>query len=176
MSDEQHESEEPQFLVFNTGPSPEQINMMRMAANANAHATQEFLESLNEEQMVKLLGLLHQLEVNPAASPFYQGICIMLMQMKFNKCAVCGKDHDAELTDMSGQADQPLGQAEVDGAREQAENMKKYRLEWWTDPADGHEKLRCKQCFRPYVSLEDRMLRSPGIEGCPGCVQKEKWG
>jgi len=34
----------------------------------------------------------------------------------------------------------------------------------------------CINCKRPYPSIEDRMLREPGVEGCGGCQQKAKWG
>lgn len=31
-------------------------------------------------------------------------------------------------------------------------------------------------CGKLYVSLKDRLLRSPDISGCDGCMEKEKWG
>jgi hypothetical protein len=36
--------------------------------------------------------------------------------------------------------------------------------------------VTCNHCGTEYVSLADRALRSPGIEGCSGCIQKEKFG
>ena len=34
----------------------------------------------------------------------------------------------------------------------------------------------CKGCGLRYISIEDRMLRPPGVEGCGGCQQKSAWG
>jgi hypothetical protein len=36
--------------------------------------------------------------------------------------------------------------------------------------------FRCIDCKIGVASLEDRMLRKPGIEGCSGCQQKSAWG
>lgn len=34
----------------------------------------------------------------------------------------------------------------------------------------------CLNCGMQYPSIEDRMLKPPGVEGCSGCQQKAKWG
>jgi hypothetical protein len=34
----------------------------------------------------------------------------------------------------------------------------------------------CLGCGKNYQSIQDRMLRQPGIEGCDGCINKQKWG
>jgi len=36
--------------------------------------------------------------------------------------------------------------------------------------------VQCKGCQTTYVSLRDRMLKPPGVKGCEGCQQQEKWG
>lgn len=35
---------------------------------------------------------------------------------------------------------------------------------------------QCNNCGKRYPSLQDRMMKPPGIEGCDGCIQKVKWG
>ncbi len=37
-------------------------------------------------------------------------------------------------------------------------------------------KVACGRCGKEYVTLQDRILRKPGIDGCDGCQQKEAWG
>lgn len=56
-------------------------------------------------------------------------------------------------------------------------NMVVYNLDDLRDE-DTHELLGfiCKGCGRRYVSIEDRMLREPGVKGCGGCQDKAKWG
>lgn len=53
------------------------------------------------------------------------------------------------------------------------DQMDEYRLDFiefqWP-------KVLCKGCGMEYVSLEDRMLKAPGIEGCTGCSHKGAWG
>lgn len=56
-----------------------------------------------------------------------------------------------------------------------AENMDKYLLEEDFDPS-APTPYKCRNCGLGYVSIEDRMLRSPGKAGCKGCVHKEKFG
>lgn len=51
----------------------------------------------------------------------------------------------------------------------------------WEQPADGEEVVKfvgwqCNNCGMMYPSLQDRMLKEPGLAGCTGCVQKTKWG
>lgn len=51
-------------------------------------------------------------------------------------------------------------------------NLKTYRLE--QDFVKGG--FKCTGCGQSYPSLEDRMLKEPGIEGCSGCIHKAKFG
>lgn len=58
---------------------------------------------------------------------------------------------------------------------EDHKKAKEYELEWNEDP-NYPDQYRCANCKEPVTSLEDRMLRPPGVEGCPTCQQKAKWG
>ena len=39
-----------------------------------------------------------------------------------------------------------------------------------------HFNVICKGCNIQYSSIADRMVKPPGGENCPSCVQKTKWG
>lgn len=41
---------------------------------------------------------------------------------------------------------------------------------------EGASPFRCTGCGVGIASLQDRMLRHAGIEGCSGCQQKSAWG
>ncbi len=65
------------------------------------------------------------------------------------------------------------------------EALKKYNLEWYDEPVapglrlhpnETRRRLRCKGCALDYQSIADRALKQPGIEGCEGCQQVNKWG
>ena len=45
-----------------------------------------------------------------------------------------------------------------------------------TPVAPDKDGVVCASCGLEYVSLEDRMLKKPGVEGCEGCIQAAKWG
>lgn len=52
---------------------------------------------------------------------------------------------------------------------------------WEQLAGDGKEILKfvgwqCNNCGKIYSSLQDRMMKPPGIEGCDGCIHKVKWG
>lgn len=57
------------------------------------------------------------------------------------------------------------------------ERMEEYNL----DDVRDEDTLKllgfiCKGCGLRYQSIEDRMRREAGAEGCNGCIQKAKWG
>ncbi len=45
-----------------------------------------------------------------------------------------------------------------------------------TEIPDSGGMVRCNGCGKEYISLNDRMLRVPGVGGCEGCIEKNKWG
>lgn len=40
----------------------------------------------------------------------------------------------------------------------------------------GQRQVTCRGCGLLYISLEDRMLKPPGIDGCSGCQQRSAQG
>jgi len=53
---------------------------------------------------------------------------------------------------------------------ERAANMVRYGL------IPEGDYFACANCGQFYISLEDRMLREPGVKGCKGCQEKAKFG
>lgn len=120
--------------------------------------------------------LLHLIAASPLASAFYEGVAATILEEKFNVCA-CGSDHDEDLAGVLGDEAEvsPEGKAEVEAMAAfndelATDRLKLYGLEYH----DG--KLLCSNCGKEYPSIEDRALREPGPDGCPGCVEKTKWG
>lgn len=46
----------------------------------------------------------------------------------------------------------------------------------WAEGGERIVYLQCTGCGAQYFSIQDRMLKPAGPEGCDGCIQKEKWG
>jgi hypothetical protein len=58
-------------------------------------------------------------------------------------------------------------------------NMKANALEWgvtFADEGNLFGPVICDGCGQEYVSLEDRMLRPPGLDGCHFCQLKSRLG
>lgn len=131
------------------------------------HSIKQFLGELNEDQLVvldKMLGVASKSEV---AGAFFQGRIESILELKFGVCP-CGGDHDPDkefATSVDGDKTVKEIISEFD-----VEKMAKYNL------VDDHGQIVCLNCGMEYASLEDRMRRAPGIEGCSGCLEKEKWG
>lgn len=172
MSDEHEDNPQGAHFVFpfNLGPSKEQVEQMQMHQEANAHETRHFFDSLDEGQLRKLSGLFQACyQSDGDASQYFIGIIAGMLDQKFKVCLACGRNHDAELKDFAPAEEEELPQKRA--AEETIELMKQYDVEILISGS-----LVCKNCETPIASLEDRMLRPPGTAGCPGCVEKEKWG
>lgn len=116
--------------------------------------------------------LLHLIAASPLASAFYEGCVAMMLEERWNVCA-CGSDHDEDLAEVLGDEAEPETEADrMEQFNDElaADRLKLYGLEYH----DG--KLYCSNCAKEYPSIEDRALREPGPEGCPGCVERAKWG
>lgn len=145
-----------------------------------AHSLSGFFDSLNLEQVVTLRKMMHGIVATTKYSDipsFWEGTLTGIMHFKFGVCLGCGENHDEVLkivseqedADKSGVGHEPDGTGMSDA--DYKDMMTLYGLEITDSGA-----LACKNCGVHSASLKDRMLREPGKEGCPGCVQKEKWG
>lgn len=187
MTDENENEEHnhpPNGFAFQiAGPPPEVIEQQRMAAEANSHETRQFFDSLNEAQLRKFLGMMQMAVMSDGqAANYFMGVAAGWLDLKLNICLACGKNHSeipAEWTDSVVDAPQHYAVRNCCGTEvgkphdEQCRLMVEYNVE---PNEDGDEMVACKGCGQWYPNLEDRMLRRADKVGCPGCVQKEKWG
>jgi hypothetical protein len=152
---------------------------MVMQRAANFHEVQEFLNSLNREQ----LGTLEMLLFSACAdgghlvAAAHHGMVKQILQMKFNVCT-CGMEHESAEDLLTGQpvteqptATVPPSESLLLPKRKGAtELLEEYNLE--VRPGDGA--IVCKSCGLWYASLQDRMLKGP--DDCHGCHLKSAQG
>lgn len=133
---------------------------------ANTSAKQQlsrFFQELTEDQVVALAEIFRICASVEQAIHYYEGFTRAVLATRFNKWP--GWDDEPNVdTLVAVEMDSP-SEVDVEAA------MREYGL---TRTEDG--RLICDGCTREYISLEDRMLRAPGPDGCTGCVQKTKWG
>lgn len=188
MSDEnEHEHEHHFQFPFLLGPTPEQIEHARMNHDMNAHETRQFFDGLTVEQLKKLSGLFSMCYASDGdAAQYFSGIITGFLDQKFNLCLACGKNHDEELNNFAPQRPSVVPYVDPSNGRRaccQTTEGKAhkadcdYLIEFNLEPDDGDsEHVQCKGCGKWYVSVEDRMVKTPGIHGCDGCIEKNKWG
>lgn len=151
---------------------PEELKRQQDEADAISHERRmrvhRFIEELSSDDLGTfneiLLTMLHMQDPTSYIN-FLHGNCNAILRLKHNACA-CGIDHGRDQLEAE--------KAKLDAERE-AENdlpaMKEYGL---VRKSDG--KLYCTGCGIEYQSLDDRMLRPPGVNGCGSCQQKAAWG
>lgn len=147
----------------------------RMHSEQSAHDSRDFLESLDEEQLRILRGMIRVIDLNESAGSYYAGIVSAILSQKFHVCLGCGKKHDEELKDMAGEGKTDDATSWADFVRsldnETLTELKTYGVQ----PVTGEwPQVRCENCGRLYPSLEDRKLNKP--DECGGCQQIAKWG
>lgn len=176
-----------------------QLDRAEMSADVTRHDVLRFFDEMTSENLVTLRMLLHHAAGDESGryASHLEGLISGVLQYKHGLCMGCGKKHDdaSELIVQSlpntVEKDDP--QLINDGT-EQLElfinegneetyfaNMKKWGLRQ-VGPADavvsseGERPVICEGCGSLYQSLEDRMLRAPGIDGCGGCQHKSAHG
>lgn len=155
----------------------------------NNHAIKDLIDSLNEEGL-RALDLVIVNSMHPHSAHLLRGRVEMALQMKFDVCP-CGESHDPER-ELLDQAPLPSQKAPIMPPSPElveaippsdAELMIQYGIE--IDPNYGKpvpegtvlpQLFRCINCGKGYPSLEDRMRRAPGIDGCGGCQHKSAFG
>lgn len=162
---------------FDPNNLPEDMDPAIKAAIIQSHMTSEkashdeanFINGLDEAGIMGLRGILMTIMHSPdeaAMTSFYLGI-LTHATGKYGVCIACGKKHDEELAKMTGPG--PAPDAEISDEY-RTSLMAVYNVETF------EEGVRCTNCQFQYVSLDDRMLRNPGPEGCHGCIHKSKFG
>lgn len=142
------------------------------------HRVSDLIDSLNDEQLGTLEYLTMALCNDPSYAGYVHGQVDTVRELKFGTCR-CGTDHDEELAQEFSTP--PENQPDIETTHKDyldAGAMKKYHIEFVPDDLNDvyPTKYRCANCFTPIVSIEDRMLRAPGIDGCSGCQQMSKNG
>ena len=187
----------PEF-TFGFGELPEEIqdklkqemDRHQMATDAMQHDVSRFFRELSVDHLKTLRFLMHACSCSAQAAAFYEGVAATHLTLIHNVCA-CGEDHDAdahallepsedtklvaliEHPDLADDVKEVAGQMreQVNAALASDPNTGPYNLK-----LDENDNYVCANCGKPYPSLDDRMLRPPGPDGCPGCVDKAKWG
>lgn len=180
-----------------------QMDRAEMSAEATRHDLIRFFNELTSDQLVTMRTILHHCSSDESGRypSHLEGFISGILQFKFEVCVGCGKKHDdpsALLPNYVGKDDpllksQPQDEGEtqvVDDGTEQlslfsdselmADTMLEYDLRL---PNDGEVEslpserpVICNGCGALYQSLEDRMLRAPGVDGCYGCQHKAAHG
>jgi len=176
----------------------------RMHMRDNTHALRDLLAALDKDQLTTLHMLVHACD-NEQTSAYWRGQIAMMLDLKHEVCP-CGTDHDQELGDLMGHThapdmpeqkggrpiedvqlpEEPVSHAQTEppfepvNQAEHDETLELYNIELNPDypekASEGAAEYRCKGCGVAVVSVEDRMLRKPGVDGCSGCQQKSAWG
>jgi len=193
------------FQIFGGEPSEEMKAQMRaqheqqvMTAQYKRTAWKNLLNELSAEQLIVLKMVIDDCTEDRATPIFMSGQISGIIQFVHGVCHDCGGKHDTEVVHRMV----PVDGADIDGMMQHSphtgdepvahqeklspetdfgqEMMKKYSLD---DLRTGTEEepgpvigFVCTNCGSNYASIEDRMLRPPGPEGCGGCQQKAKWG
>lgn len=171
-------------------PPPEVLAQMEaqkqhlhMHAQDNTHAIKQLLDDLSVDQL-RALDLLVANCGNPMGASYFRGRIEAVLEVKHDVCP-CGESHNPDDLLERKVEDHNLPEDPISGAAERAANdmveaidydklMDEYNVTPVQDELEG--RVYCKGCGQHYISLEDRMLRKPGIDGCSGCQQKSAWG
>lgn len=162
----------------------EKVKMMfdrqKMAGQVTRQSISRFFQELSEDQLNTFKLILNMCSSSEGAAPFYEGLAAGVLAHKFNRWPGWN-DEGASMVafefDPNGSTLEATEVPIVEGDKP---------TEWYTQKCNeynvtasdstGDDKVTCKGCGTEYVSLDDRMLRPPGIEGCSVCVQRQKWG
>lgn len=165
-----------------------------MTDDVASHELTNWLRDLDCEKKNLVLGLLASATEDPGFGKLIMGMLLAFKQEQHGICVACQENHDEALVTMSGQDKDERARKEEIKAKLQTDKwtptgsinplttqqtieMHRYGLDDLRAEED-YELLGfvCKGCGMKYQSVEDRMLKLPGKEGCDGCIQKEKWG
>lgn len=149
-----------------------------MHSQENTHSVKRLLDELGREQLETLDFILAQ-AVTPGISAYLRGQITMMLHLKHDVCS-CGQKHDVE--DLLASGDSDVKEEEEEEEEEEIDltdndtYLEQCDLYNVNPKRNGTGKVICLGCGKEYPSLQDRMLRQAGIEGCETCIQKMKWG
>lgn len=158
-----------------------QHDMHEMSHVDQSHQIAALVRELDADQLITLRMLLALTGGREGLSGYFQGMITQRLQEAHGVC-LCGERHDpSELLNEEQPVEKSNSKIEPGSAQEQdvtgnwdPELLERYNLEVVDD--DTKHELRCKGCKTYVFSLEDRMLRPPGVKGCENCQHIAKWG
>lgn len=152
-----------------------QFEAFQMQSEQTAHDIRDLFTTLTEHQLRILRTLIRTMDGNSSACGYYAGVTSSALSSRFGVCLGCGKKHDDELKEMSGQSEPAKHVHWADFVAsldsEMLDNLSKYHMNLIPDEWPV---VACARCGHRYPSIQDRMLRKP--DECATCVQKAKWG
>lgn len=172
-----------------------QMDRVEMSADATRHDVLRFFDELSSEQLVTFRMLIHHCASDETGryASHLEGLISGILQYKHGLCMGCGKKHDdpsellKEGLPNTVEKDDPLlikdGTEQLElfaQASDFDENMEKFGMrlpqEGEVEAQPEEKPVICTGCGALYQSLEDRMLRAPGVDGCYGCQHKAAHG
>lgn len=177
----------------------EHMDRAHMGADVARHATVRIFEELSAEDLQIMRHIFHTCTEDDSGTYAAQleGFITGVLAYKHNICPGCGKNHD-DISDLlepeaGAPEEQPSdGTAQLaldldfgpmspaEEAAVTADKMIEYNLrfpkEGEVETSPGERPVICVGCNMLFQSLEDRMLRPAGIDGCFGCQRKSATG
>lgn len=156
------------------------VDLHRMTAETMKHDVYNFIDNLPREDFAIFQLIIHTLadeEEDGSYAKFLSGYLLATRKARFGICPGCGQDHDKQVEEVLGNHDSTVPTEPYILSEEDFADMEKYNLDDLRDE-DTHDLLGfiCKNCGMRYVSIADRKLRPPGVDGCNGCQLRSAHG
>ena len=160
----------------------EAVDKQIMAQDEFTHAYFRRLSELDEEYLLLVRNTIAIALNDKNTIRVVLGHVSTLLDIKYGYCVACGSNHDREAEVLTKQYPQdpaadPPGRSPFHiGDAEAMRDMLLEKYGLYEDPEDKSGAVYCKKCGTRSISLEDRMMKSPGVDGCDTCQQQAKWG
>lgn len=176
------ENNEGRPMTFGEMMQARQTHVRLHMADAK-HRVRDFMMELSKEQYEVLSMIFNSID-DAADIAFYRGQLLVIGEMKHDICS-CKENHLEAHAECSVTPDSVFGEQEEQVDPEVipdlhfAEDKNDALMEEYNVVKAGDEvptDFKCGGCGIAIVSLDDRMLRPPGVKGCEGCQHKAKFG
>jgi RNA polymerase-binding transcription factor DksA len=163
----------------------EAMDKQVMAHEEWVHGFFRSLSELDEDHLVLVRNTIALALNDKNSARIVLGHISTLLDSKYGYCVACGKNHDKEAEALAAESKEypqdpsadPTGQSPFHlGDADAMRDVLMDNFEVYEKPEDTSGAVYCKNCDVRSVSLEDRMMKLPGIKGCDSCQQKQKWG
>lgn len=181
--DNEHEHHEyfigPGFIPMTREEYEQFIDRQQAATVAGHHALNAWLLEQSNDSLKMIDTLL--LGTDAPRQIMLRGVISGILVSR-GFCQICDNDHDpsAEFEEMREPANEdpqqetePQSPYPTMSEKEYKENCEKWNV---TPDEFNPPQIICLGCGMTYVSLEDRMRRAPGMDGCHGCQHKSAHG